>query len=184
VRAIVMLGVLAAGFSAMEGILVALSSIFANDFVRHVLRGGQREDARWKARSLVYARWFLVALAPVTVALSWRQITAPSLSVAILAQNGVYGLFAATFVPVLLGVFTSFQDRRWIFAASVTALLVHFGTYYGGVTHYHNNPAVPATFAIIASLGVGLTGWALARRASSPAAGLAATKAAHSEAAG
>jgi hypothetical protein len=35
--------------------------------------------------------------------------------------------------------------------AAITALVVHFGMYYGGITHYHNNPAVPATFALIAS---------------------------------
>lgn len=157
-RAVVVVGLLAAGFSTLEGILVALSSILPNDVLRHVMRGGRRDDPAWKARSLVYARWFLVALAPVTIALSWRQIVAPSLSVAIFAQNGVYGLFAATFVPILLGIFTEHTGRGWILAASVTALVVHFGMYYGGITPYHNNPAVPATFAIAASLAVGLLG--------------------------
>ncbi|MFW5952437.1 MAG: sodium:solute symporter family transporter, partial [Gemmatimonadota bacterium] len=58
-RAVVVLGLLAAGFSTMEGILVALSSIFSNDFLRHMTGGGRRDDPKWKARSLVYARWFL-----------------------------------------------------------------------------------------------------------------------------
>ncbi len=163
-RAVVVLGLLAAGFSTMEAILVALSSIFANDFLRHVTGGGRRDDPVWKARSLVYARWFLVALAPVTVALSWKQIVAPSLSVAIFAQNGVYGLFAATFVAILLGVFTTSMAKWWIWAASATAIAVHFGMYYGHVTVYHNNPAVPATFAIAASLLVGGVGLAVGRR--------------------
>ncbi|MFW6331331.1 MAG: sodium:solute symporter family transporter, partial [Gemmatimonadota bacterium] len=129
-RAVVVLGLLAAGFSTMEGILVALSSIFSNDFLRHMTGGGRRDDPKWKARSLVYARWFLIALAPVTVALSWKQIVDPSLSVAIFAQNGVYGLFAATFVPILLGIFTRSTAKGWIFAASATAVVVHFGMYY------------------------------------------------------
>lgn len=166
-RAVVVLGLLAAGFSTMEGILVALSSIFSNDFLRNVVGGGKRDDPAWQARSLVYARWFLVALAPVTVALSWKQITDPSLSVAIFAQNGVYGLFAATFVPVLLGVFTKSMARGWIFAASATAIGVHFGMYYGQITVYHNNPAVPATCAIAASLLVGLIGLVVGRSAES-----------------
>ncbi|MEJ2503621.1 MAG: sodium:solute symporter [Gemmatimonadota bacterium] len=163
-RAVVVLGLLAAGFSTMEGILVALSSIFSNDFLRNVMGGGRRDDPAWQARSLVYARWFLIALAPVTVALSWKQIVAPSLSVAIFAQNGVYGLFAATFVPVLLGVFTTSMARGWIFAASATAVVVHFGMYYGAITMYHNNPAVPATAAIVASSVVGLVGLAVGRK--------------------
>ena len=49
----------------------------------------------------------------------------------------------------------------WIFAASLTALAVHFGMVYGHVTHYANNPAVPATLAIFASLAVALAGFAL-----------------------
>ncbi len=164
-RAVVVLGLLAAGFSTMEAILVALSSIFANDFLRHLTGGGRRDDPAWQARALVYARWFMIALAPVTVALSWKQITAPSLSVAIFAQNGVYGLFAATFVAILLGVFTSSMAKGWIWAASATAIAVHFGMYYGHVTVYHNNPAVPATCAIAASLVVGGAGLLLGQRA-------------------
>ncbi|MEJ2678085.1 MAG: sodium:solute symporter [Gemmatimonadota bacterium] len=165
-RAVVVLGLLAAGFSTMEAILVALSSIFANDFIRHLTGGGRRDDPAWRARSLVYARWFLVVLVPVTLALSWKQIVAPSLSVAIFAQNGVYGLFAATFVPILLGVFTRSMAKWWVWAASAAALLVHFGMYYGHITVYHNNPAVPATCAIAASLVVGLAGWWVSRRRS------------------
>lgn len=158
VRAVVMLGVLSAGFSTLEGILLALSSIFANDFLKHVLPAGRDAEA-WKTRSLKYARGFLIVLAPVTVWLSLRQIRSPSLSVAIFAQNGVYGLFAATFVPILAGIFLRRVHKGWVFAASLTALAVHFGMYYLELTRYHNNPAVPATFAILASLavlGVGL----------------------------
>jgi sodium/pantothenate symporter len=159
-RAVVVLGLLAAGFSTMEAILVALSSIFANDFLRNLLPSARGDADAWRPRGLRYARLFLVVLAPVTVWLSLDQIRDPSLSVAIFAQNGVYGLFAATFAPVLLGIFTEGVDRRWVFAASATALLVHFGMYYGQVTTYHNNPAVPATFALAASFTVGLIGLA------------------------
>ncbi len=163
VRALVVLGVLAAGFSTMEGILVALSSIFAQDFLANLLAGGRGDEA-WKSRGLRWARVFLVVLAPVTALLSWRQIEAPSLSVAIFAQNGVYGLFAATFVPVLFGIFVKRVGRAWIAAAAAVALVVHFGMYYGHVTHYANNPAVPATCAILAALAVALVGLAWSRK--------------------
>ncbi len=162
-RAFVMLGVLAAGFSTMEGVILALSSIFANDFYRPLARmAGGGEDAV-RGRLLKVSRLFLVALAPVTFVLAWWQITAPSLSVAIFAQNGVYGLFAATFAPVLLGIFSNRVGAGLAFAAAGTALLVHFGMYYGKLTIYHTNPAVPAACALVASLvvvGFGL----LARR--------------------
>ena len=87
------------------------------------------------------------------------QIVAPSLSVAIFAQNGIYGLFAATFAPVLFGIFSKRASAALAFVAAVTALVVHFGMYYGGITHYHNNPAVPATCALVVStlvMGIGV----------------------------
>jgi sodium/pantothenate symporter len=157
-RAIVVLGVLAAGFSTMEGILVALSSIFANDFLKTVLPARITQAPDWKDRGVRYARYFILALLPVTLFFSWRQLTNPSLSVAIFAQNGVYGLFAATFVPVLAGIFVPRVRLPWVAAASVTALVVHFGTYYFQLGPYWNNPAVPATYALLTSLAVMLLG--------------------------
>ena len=153
-RAIVVLGVLAAGFSTIEGILVALSSIFANDVLKSVLPARVTEAPDWKDRGVRYARLFIVALVPVTLLLSWNQMVDPSLSVAIFAQNGVYGLFAATFVPILAGIFVPRVTTPWVAAASVVALVVHFGTYYFQLGPYWNNPAVPATYALIASLAV------------------------------
>jgi len=79
---------------------------------------------------------------------------APSLSVAIFAQNGVYGLFAATFAPVLFGIFSRRATAPLVMTAAVAALVVHFGMYYGGITMYHNNPAVPATFALAVSTAI------------------------------
>ncbi len=150
-RAFIMLGVLAAGFSTLEGVILALSTIFGNDFYGTIARARGTAPELLQRRLLRVGRIFLVALAPITLVLAYRQITAPSLSVAIFAQNGVYGLFAATFAPVLFGIFSKRVSAPLAFAAAVTALVVHFGMYYGGITHYHNNPAVPATFAIVTS---------------------------------
>jgi len=157
-RAFIMLGVLAAGFSTLEGVILALSTIFGNDFYGTIARARGMAPERLQGQLLRVGRIFLVALAPITLLLAWRQIVAPSLSVAIFAQNGVYGLFAATFAPVLFGIFSKRASAPLAFAAAVTALVVHFGMYYGGITHYHNNPAVPATFALVAStlvMGIG-----------------------------
>ena len=150
-RAFIMLGVLAAGFSTLEGVILALSTIFGNDFYGTIARARGMAPERLQGQLLRVGRIFLVALAPITLLLVWRQIVSPSLSVAIFAQNGVYGLFAATFAPVLFGIFSKRASAPLAFTAAVTALVVHFGMYYGGITHYHNNPAVPATFALVAS---------------------------------
>jgi len=160
-RAFIMLGVLAAGFSTLEGVILALSTIFGNDFYGTIARARGVAADRLRGQLLKVGRIFLVALAPITLLLAWRQIVAPSLSVAIFAQNGIYGLFAATFAPVLFGIFSKRTSAPLAFTAAITALVVHFGMYYGGITHYHNNPAVPAACALVISTLVMAIGVAL-----------------------
>ncbi|MEM9998610.1 MAG: sodium:solute symporter family protein [Bacteroidota bacterium] len=163
-RAVVAVGLIAAGFSTMEGLLVALSTIFTNDIYRPLAqRLGSLDEETMNRRGIALSKWFLLALAPVVALISYGQIVEPNLSVAILAQNGVYGLFSATFVPILFGIFAPRMTKGAAFAAAATALVVHFGTYYGGITMYHNNPAVPATFALFASTAVALVAVALTK---------------------
>ena len=164
-RAFIMLGVLAAGFSTLEGVILALATIFGNDFFGTIVRARGLAPERLRALLLKVGRVFLIVLAPITLLLSWRQIVSPSLSVAIFAQNGVYGLFAATFAPVLFGIFSDRAAPRVALASAATALVVHFGIYYGGIGVYHNNPAVPATFALAASTLVMVAGTAFRGRA-------------------
>ena len=160
-RAVIMLGVLAAGFSTLEGVILALSTIFANDLYGSLARLAGVAADRIGGRLLLVGRVFLVVLAPVTFLLARDQLLSPSLSVAIFAQNGVYGLFAATFAPVLFGMFSRRASKGLALAAALTALAVHFGMYYGKLTMYHNNPAVPAACAIMASTLVMAVGVAL-----------------------
>ena len=165
-RAVIMLGVLAAGFSTLEGVILALSTIFANDLYGSLARLAGVAADRIGGRLLLVGRAFLIVLAPITFLLARDQILHPSLSVAIFAQNGVYGLFAATFAPVMFGMFSSRATKGLAFAAALTALAVHFGMYYGKLTTYHNNPAVPAALAIVASTLVMAVGVAIKGRGS------------------
>jgi SSS family solute:Na+ symporter/sodium/pantothenate symporter len=162
-RAVIMLGVLAAGFSTLEGVILALSTIVANDLYGSLARALGTAPEHVAARVLPVGRGFLVVLAPVVFLLARDQILDPSLSVAIFAQNGVYALFAATFAPVLFGMFSSRATKGLALAAALTALAVHFGMYYGQLTMYHNNPAVPAATAIVASTLVMAIGVAVGR---------------------
>jgi SSS family solute:Na+ symporter/sodium/pantothenate symporter len=165
-RAFIMLGVLAAGFSTLEGVILALSTIFGNDFYGTLARARGVDSDHLQRSLLRVGRIFLVVLAPITLVLSWWQIVSPSLSVAIFTQNGVYGLFAATFAPVLFGIFSRRATAGLVAGAAVTALAVHFGMYYGGITIYHNNPAVPATFAVVISTTVLAVGsWVVGKKA-------------------
>ena len=160
VRAVILIGLVAAGFSTMEGLLVALSTIFSNDVYQVIAkRAGTLSDDEIEARSVRYSRYFLIALAPVVALISYGQITNPELSVAILGQNGVYALFSATFVPILFGIFARGVPKTVVLVSATTALVVHFGMYYGEITMYANNPAVPATAALLTSTAIALIGF-------------------------
>lgn len=159
-RALVLIGLVAAGFSTLEGLLVALSTIFSNDIYRqYATRNGRLSLDEIDARGMRYSKYFLLALAPVIALFSYQQIVSPDLSVAIFAQNGVYALFSATFVPIIFGIFTERIRKQVILAAAVMALVVHFGMYYFEIGAYWNNPAVPATFALLTSTAVAVAGW-------------------------
>ena len=168
VRGLITIGLLAAGYSTLEGLLVAVAAIVGNDLYRSwALRRGVAPDVA-ERRALRLGKLTLVALAPVLFVLGYDQLT-PALSVAILAQNGVYGLFAATFAPVLMGVLGVSLRPRVVVAAALTALLVHFGIYYGQIGPYWNNPAVPATWAVLLSTMVALLGRWMPQRTGQPA---------------
>lgn len=161
-RAVIMLGVLAAGFSTLEGVALALSSIFAADLYGTLARLAGVAEGTVRSRLLRVGRLFLVALAPITLLLAWWQAVRPSLSVAIFTQNGVYALFAATFAPVAFGIFSKRLTAPWVLASALSALVVHFGMYYGKISAYHTNPAVPAACALAVSLAVAAAGALLA----------------------
>jgi SSS family solute:Na+ symporter/sodium/pantothenate symporter len=167
VRGLVAIGLVAAGFSTLEGLLLALSAIFANDIYGTWARRytNLTEEVR-SARAVRYGKVFMVALVPILALLSWQQIQAPNLSVAILAQNGVYALFSATFAPILFGIFADRMPAWGAAAAALSALGVHFGMYYGQIGPYWNNPAVPATFALATSVAVAAGALLLTRRTS------------------
>ncbi len=152
VLAIVTLGILAAGFSTLEGLFIALSTIFSIDLFKSYLKKKMAlDDERLENKTLLFTRVFLVVLAVIVFFLSIWQIEHPSLSVAIFAQNGVYGLFVASFWPILIGLFFP-RVKTWIpFTAGVLGLVVHFGMYYGKITHYHTNPGVCAAMALMIS---------------------------------
>ena len=138
---------LAAGMSTLDGILVSLSAMVVNDIVHPI--AGERVDG------LVLSRWVLVGVGVVGVLLAWN----PPPLIGLFAQKGVYGLAAASLVPVLFGVLVRRHIPLWVVAgAAAIGLCLHlFLNLYAGV----ENPAVSATYAIFASLAFGLFGLAV-----------------------
>ena len=136
----------------LDGILVSLSAMVVNDIVRPLF--GERYDG------LVLSRWVLVGVGIVGVALAWN----PPPLIGLFAQKGVYGLAAASLVPVLFGVLVRRHIPLWVVAGSAgIGLSLHLLlNLLLGV----ENPAVSATYAIMAALAFGLAGLWLTRHES------------------
>ena len=135
---------LAAGMSTLDGILVSLSAMVVTDIAKPLV--SDRIDA------LALSRWVLVGVGIVGLALAWN----PPPIIGLFAQKGVYGLAAASVVPVVFGVLV----RRHVplgvvFASAITGIVLHLVlNLFLGVS----NPAVSAAWGIIASFGVGAMG--------------------------
>jgi sodium/pantothenate symporter len=156
---IVILGLLSAGLSTLEGLIQSLSSTITSDIIEPLAGRSLGAEAQKSKRLIFINKIVIVLLAVVSILLSYQQLLHPSLSVGIFAQNGVYAYFSAAFVPVLMGIFLKEVPRIAPIAASLSAVVIHFGTYYGRIGVYMQeavrNPAVAATYAILGSLVVG-----------------------------
>ena len=165
---LVVLGLMSAGMSTLEGLVQSVSTSITSDIVKQLRLNKPLDD-----KSLIMInRIAIVLLAIATWLIARQQILNPRLSVAILAQNGVYAYFSAAFIPVIFGIFFKRIPTRIPFTATVTAILVHFLIYYGMeplvnaglnlgfftkfLTGSVKNPAIAASTAILASSAVAL----------------------------
>lgn len=161
---VVVLGLLSAGISTLEGLIQSVSTTITSDIIKPLAGYKLQSD-----RSMITLNKTVIALMAVaTIVLSWKQIASPKLSVGIFAQNGVYAYFAAAFVPVIFGIFHKGMKSSLAFAGSVIAFTVHFSVYYflpylvtnfglsfGFFTKYLEgpvrNPAIAASSAVVVS---------------------------------
>ena len=151
---IVIVGLLAAGLSTLEGLVQSLSTTITNDLILPLTGNESLEENRKKQIN----RFVIAILAIISIIVSYDQLLHPNLSVGILAQNGVYAFFSAAFVPVLMGIFIKDAPKQAAIAATITAVVVHFSVYYGSLTPYTTGPvkypAVAGTLAILSALAV------------------------------
>jgi len=152
---IVVMGLLSAGVSTLEGLIQSVSTTITVDLMQ----------LKESPRLLLINRLVIVVMAIATIFMAWNQLVNPKLSVGIFAQNGVYAYFSAAFVPILLGLFYKDVPLRAVVGASVVAIVVHFSMYYGQLLvpltqATGENPGVAAAVAIVAALitGFGLKG--------------------------
>lgn len=137
---------LAAGMSTLDGILVSLSSMVVKDLYLPFSRRKTFEQGQ----GLLLSRVVLVAVGMVAyvIALSPPQL------VGLFAQKGVYGLAAASLVPIVLGTLSPVRPSVLVaWAAAASGLVAHL---VGILVFDIENPAVAATYAIAISVLVAI----------------------------
>jgi SSS family solute:Na+ symporter/sodium/pantothenate symporter len=140
---------LAAGMSTLDGILVAISTVVVQDLV---LAHGKSDGALQK-HGLNLSRLVLVALGLISLAIAWD----PPKSLGLFAQEGVYGLVAASAVPMVVGILKPDFVRPTVVGG--LALLSVVGHFVGRHIFDIANPGVTAGWAVIVGVGLGLL-WA------------------------
>lgn len=140
----VLVTLLAAGMSTLDGILVSLSSIVVVDLVMPLSKTSRVEEI-----GLIASRVTLVVLGLVSLGLAWS----PPKLLGIFAQEGVYGLVAASSAPMILGILSSNKfSAKFIGALALLGAASHFVLHlFCGV----ENPSVSAACGILLSCGVG-----------------------------
>lgn len=166
---IVVLGLISAGLSTLEGLIQSVSTTITSDIIQPMF--GKKIKSEKTFITINKISIFLLAIAAFFISIG--QLYNPKLSVAILAQNGVYAYFSAAFIPVIFGIFLRNVNIKAPLFATITAIVVHFSVYYllpyfvsthswsfGIFTKYLEgtirNPAIAASTAIIVSTIVGL----------------------------
>lgn len=163
---IVVLGVVSAGISTLEGLIQSLSTTITVDLIKKFLPTQQKE----KINLLSINKIVIILIGIVSWYLAYDQIKNPNLSVAIFAQTGVYAYFAANFLPVLFGTFLKNPRKEAIIVSSIIAVLIHFWIFYFGkfpfISQYMfdeignplpvRNPGISAGMAIICSTIIGV----------------------------
>ncbi|MDR2126977.1 MAG: hypothetical protein LBP63_09130 [Prevotellaceae bacterium] len=166
---LVIIGLISAGFSTIEGLIQSLSTTITTDIIKPLF-GNKIKNAD---KYIVINRITIIGLAVITFIIARDQLLHPNLSVAIFAQNGVYAYFSIIFTPIIFGIFIKNVGIKAPLIASITALITYFMVYYGlpalvnaGIADFGyintylsgdvRNPAIAAATAIILSVTVGL----------------------------
>jgi sodium/pantothenate symporter len=138
----VSISLLAAGMSTLDGILVSLSAMVVNDIYAPLSKG--KMDPK---KGLWLSRIVLVLVGLFSYALAWN----PPKLVGLFAQKGVYGLAAASLVPILFGVLYKKGLPLWV--VTTAAMIGLFGHLIMNLFLGVANPAVSSSYAILMSLG-------------------------------
>ncbi len=148
---------LAAAMSTLDGLLVGISTITANDLVVNILDRSNKKSISLKEKMKLAFRISHITLIVIAVLTFVVTLDPPKL-LGIYGQAGVYGLVLAAVPPLLAGILFKDVSLKWVWAMSILALAVHFGLFFLGEQLFPNstlafgNPGFCATLGLLISL--------------------------------
>ena len=164
---------LAAAMSTLDGLLVSISTITANDLVLNVITPREQTPEAAERRMRMALKLSHVVLVVVALAAFLINLQPPRL-LGIFGQVGVYGLAVAAAPALLLGVIWREVPLALAWGGSVAAIAIHFVLYFSGERLFPGssltfaNPGVTASLAALSTTpGVLAIGWMAEKRAGS-----------------
>ncbi len=154
---------LAAAMSTLDGLLVGISTITANDFILNLIDKYGHQHLTQKQKMRIAYQASHVVLVVIAALVFWVNLNPPEL-LGIYGQAGVYGLVLAAVPPLLCGVLFEKTSIRIVWICSVLALVLHFGLYFFGREWFPDsrlsfaNPGVTGGIALLGSLTPALIG--------------------------
>jgi Na+/proline symporter len=149
---IVSIVLLAAAMSTLDGLLVSMATITANDLVLNVFANDQSGDP--EKRMALALKISHVVLVFIAIAAFLINLNPPRL-LGIFGQVGVYGLTVAAAPPLLLGVLFRNVPIGLAWIGSIMALTIHFVLFFYGAalvpasTLTFSNPGVTASISTL-----------------------------------
>lgn len=148
---------LAAAMSTLDGLLVGMSTITANDLVLNVIGRKKREEMTEEQQMAFALKVSHVVLVVIAIGAFVINLQPPRL-LGIFGQTGVYGLTVAAALPLLFGVLFNKLPVALVWTGSVLALVVHFGLFFYGEVLFtgssltFGNPGVTAALAALITI--------------------------------
>jgi Na+(H+)/acetate symporter ActP len=157
----------AAAMSTLDGLLVSISTITANDLVLNVFKGDERAPGERMRLALKVSHVVLVLIA---VAAFLINLQPPPVAGHIRSGRRVRARAIAAAPPLLLGVLFERVSLTLVWAGSAAAVTVHFVLFFHGASLFpassltFANPGVTAAIAALATIPAMLVAARLPRR--------------------
>jgi len=147
---------LAAAMSTLDGLLVGLSTITANDLVINLMDKFSNQKRNLETKYQIAFRASHIILIVLAILTFIVTLNPPKL-LGIFGQFGVYALVLSSLPPLLNGIYFKKPSLSVVWFFSVLALVIHVTLYFYGETFFPDqgiafkNPAVPGGIAILFS---------------------------------